>query len=139
MGRKRIDVYDNKVDLVWGNQTKTVFIKDIITVEYAPCRFADGHLYIRTARDTVGTSDEELDKVFSHMQPGVTFRKSGNEMALKIKDYLDKRIEECANESKQIVYQASPADELKKYKELLDSGIITQEEFNAKKKQILGL
>ena len=31
------------------------------------------------------------------------------------------------------------ADELKKYKELLDSGVITQEEFNAKKKQLLGL
>lgn len=33
----------------------------------------------------------------------------------------------------------SEADELKKYKELLDSGIITQEEFDAKKKQLLGL
>lgn len=33
----------------------------------------------------------------------------------------------------------SVADELKKYKELLDSGIITQEEFDAKKKQLLGL
>lgn len=32
-----------------------------------------------------------------------------------------------------------PADEYKKYKELLDSGIITQEEFNAKKMQLLGL
>ncbi|MBE6691884.1 MAG: SHOCT domain-containing protein [Ruminococcaceae bacterium] len=31
------------------------------------------------------------------------------------------------------------ADELKKYKDLLDSGAITQEEFDAKKKQILGL
>lgn len=30
-------------------------------------------------------------------------------------------------------------DELKKYKELLDSGVITEEEFNAKKKQLLGL
>ena len=30
-------------------------------------------------------------------------------------------------------------DDLKKYKELLDSGIITQEEFDAKKKQLLGL
>ncbi|MBQ4560082.1 MAG: SHOCT domain-containing protein [Tyzzerella sp.] len=28
---------------------------------------------------------------------------------------------------------------LKKYKDLLDSGVITQEEFDAKKKQILGL
>lgn len=35
--------------------------------------------------------------------------------------------------------QQSSADELKKFKELLDSGIITQEEFEAKKKQLLGL
>lgn len=33
----------------------------------------------------------------------------------------------------------SDADELKKYKDLLDSGVITQEEFDAKKKQLLGL
>lgn len=33
----------------------------------------------------------------------------------------------------------SAADELKKFKELLDSGVITQEEFDAKKKQLLGL
>ena len=33
----------------------------------------------------------------------------------------------------------SEAEELKKFKELLDSGIITQEEFDAKKKQLLGL
>ena len=33
----------------------------------------------------------------------------------------------------------SVADELKKYKELLDMGVITQAEFDAKKKQLLGL
>lgn len=33
----------------------------------------------------------------------------------------------------------SNADELKKYKELFDSGVISQEEFDAKKKQLLGL
>lgn len=33
----------------------------------------------------------------------------------------------------------SSADELKKYKDLLDSGVISQEEFDAKKKQLLGL
>lgn len=35
--------------------------------------------------------------------------------------------------------QASDADELKKYKELLDSGAITQEEYDAKKKQLLNI
>ena len=34
---------------------------------------------------------------------------------------------------------SSGADEIRKYKELLDGGIITQEEFDAKKKQLLGL
>lgn len=33
----------------------------------------------------------------------------------------------------------SSADQIKKYKELLDDGIISQEEFDAKKKQLLGL
>ena len=35
--------------------------------------------------------------------------------------------------------ETSNADEIKKYKDLLDSGVITQEEFDAKKKQLLGL
>lgn len=34
---------------------------------------------------------------------------------------------------------ADEADQIKKYKELLDSGAITQEEYDAKKKQLLGL
>ena len=33
----------------------------------------------------------------------------------------------------------SNAEELRQYKELLDSGVISQEEFDAKKKQLLGL
>ncbi|HAQ1921192.1 TPA: SHOCT domain-containing protein, partial [Enterococcus faecium] len=35
--------------------------------------------------------------------------------------------------------QISSADEIKKYKELLDEGIINQEEFDFKKKELLGL
>ena len=40
---------------------------------------------------------------------------------------------------KNITTSPSNADELKKYKELLGAGVITQEEFDAKKKQLLGL
>lgn len=35
--------------------------------------------------------------------------------------------------------QVSSADEIRKFKELLDDGIITEEEFNTKKKELLGL
>ena len=37
------------------------------------------------------------------------------------------------------IAQSDEADQLRKYKDLLDSGVITQEEFDAKKKQLLGL
>jgi len=42
-------------------------------------------------------------------------------------------------QNKQESVEVHSTDDLKKYKELLDSGIITQEEFDAKKKQLLGL
>ena len=41
--------------------------------------------------------------------------------------------------SKSTSNEASSADDLKKYKDLLDTGVISQEEFDAKKKQILGV
>ncbi len=47
--------------------------------------------------------------------------------------------ENVQNSQMQAVSNVSSADELKKFKELLDSGVITQEEFDAKKKQLLGL
>ena len=63
------------------------------------------------------------------------------------RDCIDKIITDAANalheikSSKESMTQqkASDADELVKFKGLLDAGIISEEEFNAKKKQILGL
>ena len=46
---------------------------------------------------------------------------------------------DLTNNQNNVQTQISPADELKKFKDLLDSGVITQEEFDAKKKQLLGL
>ena len=37
------------------------------------------------------------------------------------------------------VQQVSSADEIRKYKELMDEGIITEAEFEAKKQQLLGI
>lgn len=52
----------------------------------------------------------------------------------KIKNQINKQ-----NRNKEVNMSVfSPADELKKYKGLLDEGIISQEEFDAKKKQLLG-
>lgn len=50
-----------------------------------------------------------------------------------------KKLSEKAKDPTSSVSALSTADELKKFKELLDNGAITQEEFDAKKKQLLGL
>lgn len=46
---------------------------------------------------------------------------------------------ERAEQNLNVVMNNTSAEDIKKFKELLDSGVITQEEFDAKKKQLLGL
>lgn len=70
----------------------------------------------------------------------IVFEPSQLSLARQIVEYIEERRAEAKNPAPtQIVQQASAADEIKKFKELLDMGIITQEEFDAKKKQLLGL
>ena len=57
---------------------------------------------------------------------------------LKLKGLNNTEISELLNKSKKYVENTMFRIN-KKYKELLDLGIITQEEFEAKKKKILGL
>ncbi|MBQ7105201.1 MAG: SHOCT domain-containing protein [Bacilli bacterium] len=57
-------------------------------------------------------------------------------------EFIKKYIEEYnmrQNELKQVVNSSSNFDEIKKLKELLDINAITQEEFEAKKKELLNL
>ena len=56
-----------------------------------------------------------------------------------IKEYIESRILELSKQQATIVQQTSAADEIVKFKALLDAGVITQEEFDMKKKQLLGL
>ena len=69
----------------------------------------------------------------------VNFEPQYNDQAFKIKRHIDEFIANPPAQSATVIQQTSAADELKKFKELLDCGIITQEEFDAKKKQLLGL
>ena len=56
----------------------------------------------------------------------------------EIVDVINNLIQKRKNNGN-ITVAVSNADELKKYKELLDAGVITQEEYDTKKKQLLGL
>ncbi len=64
-----------------------------------------------------------------------TYKKK--EEARKVREEIYRRIEERKNQDNK--GSSSQADELKKFADLKQQGIITEEEFNTKKKQILGL
>ena len=77
-----------------------------------------------------------------------TFSKDSlNAQMAEIADYIKGRIDAIKQQrstpqTTTVIQQTaapSAADELKKFKELLDMGAISQEEYDAKKKQLLGL
>ena len=72
------------------------------------------------------------------------FGKNSDELAIKAQSYIHEQIEKIKNGAQQTTQnfesiQNSQADEIRKFKQLLDDGIITQDEFDAKKKVILNL
>lgn len=67
----------------------------------------------------------------------VIYTKTDEDKIQEIKKYIDAIIYNVSEPQQSMA--SSAADEIKKLKELLDQDILTQEEFDAKKKQILGL
>ena len=67
------------------------------------------------------------------------FIKNRDEVSRVIGDLLINRQNIKETVAPVVTVNTSDAEELKKYKELLDMGVITQDEFDAKKKQLLGL
>ncbi|MBT2680016.1 SHOCT domain-containing protein [Bacillus sp. ISL-35] len=57
----------------------------------------------------------------------------------KIKQAIEEKIDQLSNPSVVNVNQLDAADQIKKLADLRDSGILTEDEFNAKKKQLLGI
>lgn len=58
---------------------------------------------------------------------------------ISLLDSMTSQAQAAPSEQASAAPQASAADEIMKFKNLLDNGVITQEEFDAKKKQLLGL
>ena len=124
--------------LVTGNITdgeKTIYYVDCIGVQFKKANITLGYLQLETASSLM---NNRRCNFFN--ENSFTFEKY-NEIMEEIADYIKGQLQKIkeAKNNPMVVVDKSPAEELKEFKELLDMGIISQEEFDTKKKQILGL
>jgi hypothetical protein len=69
----------------------------------------------------------------------ISFVDNRDDFCAKLNELLNQRTQQTLRDSAIAYSQQSNFDEIAKLKQLLDNGAITQEEFDAKKKQLLGL
>ena len=114
---------------------KTIYYKNITSVQFKEV----GTLTAGYIQFSINGGRENLGGLLSATSDENTVMISGgkNEEAKRIVAYINQKLSEI---NKMPIVGTNPisyADELKKYKALLDDGVITQEEFNIKKKQLL--
>ena len=122
---------------------RTFFYKDLTSIEYKkPSVWANGYIKFLTA----GTMETKQNIGFlgnttleATKDPNTlilrAFNKEIPKKSEEIYNFILKKIEECKINNAQT--NISNADEIMKFKKLLDEGIITQEEFEKKKKELL--
>lgn len=127
------------------------FFKNYVKVTWTPASVASQFAYIvflshENSANYVGVSNVN-NMVDSNKIPfcsGMFSYKRANEYTKELYMAINTAMNDYQSshqDNSPVTMQAalSPAEELKKYKDLLDAGIITQDEFDAKKKQLLGL
>lgn len=114
---------------------RTIPIENIVSVEVLkPWMGYAGCIHIQVIGAKVHSSYDTSAHYLSDKNT-IFFRKNQHEEAIQFKKALDKVLE-TRNSTSQT---QSTADEIRKFKELLDIGAITEEEYQAKKKSLLGL
>ena len=120
-----------------ANGAKRINFVDITSVQFKePAGMSVGFIQFAfpgSGESKAGVIDAINDENSIPVQP------SDLVLARQIVDYIETRRSEMRAPAVTVTQQVSVADEIKKFKELMDMGVITQEEFDAKKKQLLGL
>ena len=142
-----LKVYEDRIEIIKkgrgvasDNALKTLSMSNIIGVSVTP-----GALWARGYIEFIvkgGKASYNVDQAMKSENALLLKAAIQNEAAMNIKSYVEEKIIKNASDNPDS--QTSPpsyslADELIKFKGLLDAGVITREEFDAKKKQLLGL
>ena len=114
--------------LIWGEGTfhraeTHINYSDIISVSASDGGFfGNAFIQLNTAGRTYTISSLGKEKGFYHL-----------------KEIIDEKVALAKKKAASNASTISAADEIAKYKELANKGVISQSEFEAKKKQLLGL
>lgn len=115
--------------------TKEIFYSDIIGVQYKEAgSVVAGYIQFETAS---GRAKDNFNNENSFTFSDAYLK---NEVASQVVNFVRAKVREARAPQAapvQVVQQTSAADELKKLKDLLDAGAITQEEFDEQKKKLL--
>ena len=144
---RHIKIYEDRVVLsvkatigsfITGNISdgeKTIYFEDCIGVQFKESGLQIGYLQFETAGRIMNNSASNFfnENTFTYDTTVQT-----NEFMVKVAAYVKDRVRACKQKPAAAAPAASGADELLKFKNLLDMGVITQEEFDKKKQQILG-
>jgi hypothetical protein len=122
------------------NGDKEFYYKDITSIQFKNLGIATGYMQFEYPGSHSGNNfRSENSFTFSASIGTSKYNKLKEEMPSIYED-IQKRVENAkVSKDKPVQVVISPADELKKFKELLDMGALSQEEFDAKKREILGM
>ena len=140
----QLELYEDKVIIIrkgvlakmtqgFTKGEKTIYLRQITGIQLK----LGGNLVNGYIQFTLPGGNEKGKGAFEATQDenSIMFKKKDNDIAIKIKD----KLEELQQRDSSPKTNISGADEIKKYKELLDCGIIKEEEFSKKKKELLGI
>lgn len=116
--------------------TKTYPFSSLTSIQFKEPGFTTGYLQfvlMGSVENKHGVSGAIKD------ENTILFTKKELPLILELKEYIEFKINNKVISNNIVSSTLTEVDEILKYKKLLDQGILTQEEFDAKKKQLLGL
>ena len=146
---RHIDVYKDKVvitvkvtlgSLITHNSTdgeKTIYYSDCIGVQFKQSKFTIGYLQLETASSSGNNKNSNFfgENSFTYDTTVIS-----NERMIEVSNYVKSRVDAVKTGTAATVATnntVSLADELLKLKQLLDMGVLTQEEFDEQKIKLL--
>jgi len=146
---QRLKVYEDGIVLLergmkaddYPPEYRTFLYDEIVAVDFKNCGWFKGSMEFKIKSSSKRLKELNAGKassmVFEFSKTSLPENRILAQKMEKINMYIQLKIEEMQANKSQPVTVVSVADEIIKFKQLLDQGILTQEEFDKKKKKLL--